>query len=406
MELVGANPAPRIRGTKPLPERSHYLIGNDPQQWRTHIRHYAGVRYQQVYPGVDLVCYGSDRRLEYDFVISPGGEPSSIRLAFEGADSLSVDPTGDLVVEISGEQLRHRKPRIYQVAGDRRQSVQGGFVLAGQAEVAFWVGAYDPARTLVIDPVLDYSTYVGGSFGDDNPSLTVDRFGNAFVIAEVFSADFPTTDGVFQPAHQNDSEPEDANDIAIFKLNAIGSALIYSTFLGGSGQELSGCKGAAIAVDGAGNVYVSGRTESADFPTTAGAFDRTLNGAFDTFVAKLDPDGANLLYSTFLGGVDEDRDACIAVDEMGYAVVSGETASAGFPTTPTGFDTTHNGGGRDIFVSKLRLEGNGADDLVYSTFLGGLDEDTDPSHVLDSSGMVYLVGRDGVGELPDDARRL
>ena len=195
MELVGANPAPRIRGAKPLPGRSHYLLGNDPQQWRTHIRHYAGVRYQQVYPGVELVCYGSDGRLEYDFVISPGGEPSSIRLAFEGADGLSVDPSGDLVVEIGGEQLRHRKPRIYQVAVDRRQPVQGGFVLAGQAEVAFWVGAYDPARTLVIDPVLDYSTYVGGSFADDNTSLTVDRFGNAFVIAEVFSADFPTTDG-------------------------------------------------------------------------------------------------------------------------------------------------------------------------------------------------------------------
>ena len=164
------------------------------------------------------------------------------------------------------EQMRHRKPYLYQVADEERQTIAGGFVVTGQREARFWVGDYDATQRLIIDPVFDYSTLVGGSAADDNASLVVDRFGNAYVIAEVFSRDFPTTSGVLQPVHRNDTEADNANDIGIFKLNAIGSDLVFSTFIGGSAEDVTRCKGSAIAIDDDGNVYVSGETESGDFP--------------------------------------------------------------------------------------------------------------------------------------------
>jgi hypothetical protein len=382
--FVGANHDPKVSGQDELPGKANYLIGNDPAKWRTGMPTYARVRYQALYPGIDLVYYGNQRQLEYDFVVAPGAHPQAITLAFEGADELEVDARGDLVLHTAAGALRHRKPVIYQEIDGVRREIPGGYVSKGRHHVGFQVAAYDVERPLIIDPTLVFSTYLGGSSFESALGIAIDGAGNAYVVGGTQSADFPTTPGALLTTLNG------GFDAFVAKLDPTGSALVYATYLGGNNIDQS----SGIAVDGAGNAYVSGSTQSRDFPTTPGAFQTTSNGDFDAFVAKLDPTGSALIYATYLGGNNIDQSGGIAVDGAGNAYVSGSTQSTNFPTTPGAFQATFKGGFGDAFVTKLDPTGS---TLVYSTYLGGSDSDrgsgiAGSSIAIDGAGNAYVSG--------------
>ncbi|MBI3660936.1 SBBP repeat-containing protein [Candidatus Acetothermia bacterium] len=315
MKLVGANAHAPVSGLGKLPGKVNYLRGNDQTKWFTGIPVYAKVKYQTVYPGVDLVYYGNQQQLEYDFVVAPGTDSKTITLGFEGADKLEVDAQGELVVHTAGGQVHLHKPLIYQETNGVRQEISGGYALKEKKnEVSFRVGAYDASRPLVIDPVLVYSTYLGGSAPDESHGIAVDSAGNAYITGITRSSNFPSTLGAFQAILTPSSGPFCCNptsDIFVTKLNATGTALVYSTYIGGGGPD----NGISIAVDSAGNAYVTGETQSTDFPITAGAFEAALSGDSNAFVIKLNAEGNGLLYSTYFGGNGGDQAGFgIAVD--------------------------------------------------------------------------------------------
>ena len=282
MELVGANPTAHAFGFDDLPGRTNYFLGNDPKKWHTNIPTYAKVKYQNIYPGVDLVYRGSQKRLEYDFIVSPGCDPSRISLELNGADRISIDAEGDLVLQIRAGVLRLRKPVIYELVNGRRRSVSGSFVIRDKRFVSFRIEAHDPSKPLVIDPVVVYSTYLGGSGGDSGSGIAVDSSGNAYITGNTFSTDFPTA-SPFQAALGG------TDDAFVIKLNAVGSAVVYATYLGGSGGD----SGNGIAVDSSGNAYVTGSTSSTNFPT-ASPFQGTLGGSKgNAFITKLNAAAGN-----------------------------------------------------------------------------------------------------------------
>jgi hypothetical protein len=383
MRLVGANPAAKAKGEEELPGKANYFIGNDPDKWRTNVPTYAKVRYEGVFPGVDLVFYGNQRQLEHDFVVSPGADASRIAFRLGGSKKVSLDAEGNLVIVVEGGELRLQRPLIYQDGSGGRRDIPGGYLLKGAREVAFIVDAYDHTKPLVIDPVLAYSTYLGGSSEDSGNCISVDSSGNAYVAGTTYSTNFPTTRGAFQTSLAG------VANVFITKLNPGGSGLVYSTYLGGSGGD--GALG--IAVDSSGNAYVTGSTESSDFPTTAGAFQTTFGGGnFHVFVTKLNPTGTALAYSTYLGGSYAEEGNSIAVDSSGDAYVIGSTASSNFPTTAGAFQTSLMSTG-STFVTKLNRSGSA---LVYSTFLEGSGGSSPlapgNSIAVDSSGNAYVIG--------------
>ena len=392
MKFAGSEPNPRVTAHDELPGKVNYLFGKDPAKWRTGISTYARVAYENLYPGVDLVYYGNQQQLEYDFIVKPGTDPDVVALRFEGANQLNVDAQGELVLQTSGGEVRQRKPVIYQNVDGVRREVAGNYKLKDTDTVGFELGKYDASRPLVIDPVLVYSTFLGGANVDTGNDITVDASGNAYVTGTtqllVVPSTFPTTAGAFDTTHNG------SRDAFVTKLNPTGSALVYSTFLGGS--DLDSASG--IAIDSSGNAYVTGSTASPDFPTTAGAFDTTRSGFRDAFVTKLNPSGSVLVYSTLLGGIDDELGRSIVVDTSGNVYVAGTTTSAGFPTTPGAFDTTINPNEVfEAFVTKLNSTGSG---LIYSTFLGGSNGSGDPSIALDASGSVYVSGSTSSADFP------
>jgi hypothetical protein len=398
MNLVGANPAAQVTGLDQLPGTSNYFIGNDPSQWHTHIANYGQVQYQGVYPGVNLVYYGNQQQLEYDFVVAPGANPGQIQFKVLGADSISLDKQGSLVLSTAlGDVLEHA-PVIYQEVGGARQPVAGQFVLLGQDEVGFQVGPYHASLPLTIDPVLSYSTFLGGSRDDEGWGIAVDRAGNAYITGGAGSTDFPTTAGAFQTSQ--------GGSAFVTKLNAAGTALIYSTYVGGSGHNLShgweGDASCAIAVDGSGTAYVTGYTPSTDFPTTAGAFQTTHasdGGGEDAFVTKLNATGTALLYSTYLGASGDDLGQGIAVDGSGNAYVSGFTSSTDLPTTAGAFQTNLRST-QNVFVTKLNATGTA---LIYGTYLGGSGDDVGYGIAVDGSGNAYVTGNTRSTDFPTTA---
>jgi hypothetical protein len=438
MKLVGANPHARVIGLEELPGKSNYLIGNDPKKWRANVPNYAKVKYANVYPGVDLVYYGNQGQLEYDFVVHPGADPRSIQLALvsdgqvgtqqktvgstmEAQDraaesqsaidnrkssiptALHVSAIGGLVVGTDAGEVIFHKPVVYQPAtynelrttnGGGRDFVEAQYVLRGDNRIAFKLAGYDRRRPVVIDPVLAYSTYMGGSsYEYGGTAIAVDPSGNAYVTGYTGSSDFPTTPGAFQTTFHSAC----CANAFVSKLNASGSALVYSTYLGGNVFD----QGSGIAVDASGNAYVSGSTSSSDFPTTTGAFQTTYGGGnSDAFIAKLNATGSALLYSTYLGGSGSDWGQAIAIDASGNAYVTGQTdqpppSPNNFPVTPGAFQTTFGGGGMsecyfaDAFVSKLNPTGSA---LVYSTYLGGNDDEQGTGIAVDASGSTYVSG--------------
>ncbi|MHC4953260.1 MAG: DUF7948 domain-containing protein [Planctomycetota bacterium] len=378
MQLVGCNPEPRVTGRDELPGKVNYYRGSNPDDWQTAVPTYGEVEYQDVYPGVDLVYHGAGCDLEYDFIVAPGGDPADIRLRFEGTDSMEIDDRGDLVLHVSSGVVRHRKPVLYQ----EREEIHGSFVIRGD-EVGFDVGAYDSERPLVIDPVLTYSSYFGGSdFDIARGSSAIDADGNVYFTGLTRSTDLPIADNVHGAVSGT------TNDVFVMKLNIRTNTLVYSTFLGGSAND----SGTELALDGDGNAYITGFTSSADYPTTPGSVQPVkAEPGFDCLITKLDPSGA-LVFSTFLGGKgngDDDGGWAITVDENHNVLVAGGAYSLDFPMKNPIQGT--NGGGRigDAFVAKLTASG---DDLIYSTYLGGDLGDLAACIATDAAGNAYVGG--------------
>jgi hypothetical protein len=368
MQLVGGNPTMAMVGEDPLPGKVNYFLGNDRSQWHTHIATFAKVEYQQVYPGIDLDYYGNGQDLEYDFVVAPGADPGVIRLGFAGADGVAVNAQGDLVIHAGGPDILQHKPLVYQEVNGARQEIASSFVVTSDHspltthQVGFALGAYDASRPLVIDPVLSYSTYLGGSGDDYGVAIAVDpATGDALVTGYSSSTNFPTANA-FQPTNHG------GYDAFVTRLSADGSALVYSTYLGGSDVDF----GRGIAVDPAtGDALVTGYTSSTNFPTANALQPNYGGGEYDAFVARLSADGSALVYSTYLGGGGDDFGWSIAADPAtGDALVAGSTYSTNFPTANAFQPTNH--GVLNAFVTRLSADGSA---LVYSTYLGGSDAD-------------------------------
>ncbi len=402
MQLTGSNPSLRVQGQERLPGTSNYLLGSDPSEWHTNVPAYARVQYPNVYDGIDLVYYGNQGQLEYDFVVAPHVDPKPIQLHFAGAQSLRIDPAGNLVISASNGSIAFHKPVVYQLENGHRRTVSGRFTLLADNSAGFSLGRYNQAEPLIIDPTLVYSTYLGGSNSDTINAIALDVSGNAYLTGTTLSADYPVTPGVFQS-----TDTDLKSSVFVTKLNSSGTALIYSTYLGGSGGPSGGDIGQSIAVDAAGDAYVTGYTYSANFPTTKGAYQTTNKAAAvsgsTSFVTKLNPTGTALLYSTFLGGTTSDNATSIAIDTAGDAYVAGVSYSANFPVTAGVLQTTNKSAPSydgSAFVTKLNPTGTG---LLYSTFLGGSGDYIAQATVcvaIDKLGDAYVSGEVSSADFP------
>jgi hypothetical protein len=379
MQLIGANPVSEGVGLDELPGRSNYFVGNDPQQWRTNIPNYAQVAYHDVYPGIDLVYYGQQRQLEYDFRVAPGADPHAIVLDFQGVDQLELDAQGNLVLHTSAGAVIQQAPVLFQESNGTRTTVPGRYVLQGDHQVRFDVGPYDASRPLVLDPQLVYSTYLGTSGLSGGLGIAVDPAGNIYVTGQTNSPNFPTANPI-QPILKSLID----TNVFVAKLDPSGSTLLYSTYLGGNGFD----SGKGIAVDAAGNAFVAGFTTSRDFPLAHPLQPVFGGGGSDAFVAKLNATGSALVYATFLGGDHDDEANGIAVDSAGDAYVAGQTDSTTFPVV-NALQPLHEGSYVDGFVTKLNAAGSA---LVYSTYLGGGDVDFASGIAVDGVGNAYVTG--------------
>jgi len=378
MRLAGANPHPAKTAFGQLPGKVNYFFGNDPAKWRTNVATYAKVEYKNVYQGVDLIYYGNGGRLEYDFVVAPGSDPRTIKLGFQGAEKLNLDSQGNLALRVNGRPaLELRKPLIYQEQNGTRKEIAGGFLVHGK-QVMFELGPYDNTRPVIIDPVFAFSTRLGGSRSSSGQSIALDSSGNIYITGDTNSTDFPIAKAE-QPHHGG------STDLFVTKLSADGSKLLYSTYIGGSGDDV----GYGIAVDAAGNAYVTGDTSSTNFPVEK-AFQKALGGMFDGFALKLSADGSKLLYSTYIGGSQGDRGYAIAVDASANAYITGYTYSTDFPLLNP-IQKAFTDGNVHCFVTKLDASGSA---LAYSTYLGGGNDRPDQATgiAVDSAGNAYVTG--------------
>ncbi|MGH9769659.1 MAG: SBBP repeat-containing protein, partial [Blastocatellia bacterium] len=375
IKLDGALPAKQVTALNLLPGKSNYLIGADPNKWHNDIPNYARVEYHEVYPGVSLAYYGTQRALEYDFIVTPGRDPGVITVSFEGADRIELDGAGDLALHLNGAVIYQRSPVIYQQAKGGRRTVTGRYVMRGEKQVGFEVEGYDASKPLVIDPVLEYSTYLGGGGDDTGQGIKVDGAGNAYVAGVTSTTDF-TVKNSAQGVNRG------GTDVFVTKLNATGDTIIYSTYLGGVGDDAAN----GIAVDSSGAAYVTGNTTSSDFNTRA-PLQPASRGGSEAFVAKLNASGSQLVYSTYIGSSGEDVGYGIAVDAAGSAFVTGYTSANDFNTqAPL---QSSNRGDFDAFIAKLNPAGSA---LSYSTYLGGAGGDLGSSIAVDGSGNAYVTG--------------
>jgi hypothetical protein len=401
MRFAGANPHAQIVGLNELHGKSNYFIGNDPRKWCTDVANYQQVEYRNIYPGIDLLYKGDQRQLEYDLLVAPGADPNYIQLAFEGTQKIEVGPDGGLMLYTANGILRQHKPLVYRIAGGTRQLVESRYLIQNGHRVSFETERYDMSQAMVIDPVLEYSTFLGGGSGNMIDSISeavaVDSFGNAYVTGATDISTFPVTANASQPTIGGQL------DVFITKLNSGGSGLLYSTFIGGNDQE----EGFGVTLDSSGSAYVTGRTYSADFPVTAGAFQTSGGGTFpsagDAFVLKLVPDGNKLAFSTYLGGNGLSLGFDIATDPSQNVYVTGKTRSGDFPVTQGALQTVFGGGTcsgfpcEDAFVAKLGPDGT---NLLFSTYLGGNDSDVGLGIKVDSGSNIYVAGASFSGNFP------
>jgi hypothetical protein len=377
MALVGARTDAPVAGEATLPGKVHYFQGGRSTSAPTFRR----AKASGIYPGVDVVYYGNRRELEYDFVVAPGADPGQIRFRLEGAKEVALNEEGGLDISLDAGELELRKPEVYQeVAGERRM-VASNYRLDANHELGFELGEYDPSLPLVIDPVVVYSTLLGGAGFDSGSAVAMDDAGNVYVTGYTDSTDFPTVGGGTAPR---------GGDAFVTKLSPDGSQVLFSVYLGGSGADA----GRGIGVDSAGRVVVSGTTDSPDFPVV-GAFQPTLAGGTDAFVARLSSDGATLEYGTYLGGSGSDGASRLALDPDGNVYLTGYTNSTDFPVSLNAMQPAFSGD-YDAFVTKLAAAGG----LVFSTYLGGRDGDSGSGIAVDAARNVYVGGSTDSGDFP------
>ena len=407
MRLAGANANADLVAVDQLPGKTNYFIG-PAENWRTNIPNYRRILQRHVYPGIDISYHGTEGQLEEDFVVSPGADPLAIRLAFEGAKTLRTNSGRELILTLEGGVVTLRAPIAYQEINGSRKLVSANYAVLKDGRVKFRLGDYDQHLPLVIDPILAYSTYLGGSDIDGANAIAVAPDGTAFVAGGTFSTDFPTA----HPLQKNRLGPPDLpQDAFVAKLSADGSALLYSTYLGGSADDVAN----GIAVDAFGDAYVVGTTHSPDFPVTGGSFDPTCadDGACgakkcdnlnlvvsNAFVSKLNPEGSGLIYSSFLGHFENVTGRAIAVDANQIAYVTGSTEfnplpqgsfCGPFPITPNAFQPTFGGnsGNTDAFVTQISATGS---TILYSSYLSGSDESIGFGITADTSANAYVTG--------------
>lgn len=387
--LLGTSESEHMVGNQRMEYRCNYFLGSDKSRWQTDVPNYAEIEVKNIYPGVDLRFYGNARQMEYDFLVTPGADYHQISFRYENVKLLQVDQQGRLVVGTDWGTVSEQAPAVYQESGGSRIPVGSKYSLAPDGTVSFEVNRdYDPSLPLTIDPVLVYSTYLGGSANDWGLGIDVDNAGSAYVCGSTASADFP----VLNPSQGSFGGFWDAY-VAKFSLD--GSSLVFATYIGGSGSDA----GMRIAVDAAGCPYLTGETWSPDFPTQ-NAYDESFSGGTDAYVVKLSSAGNTMIYSTFLGGSDpgnsvEEIGYGITVDEAGSAYVVGRTNSTDFPKV-NAFDSGL-GGTRDAFVSKFSPTGNA---LEYSTYLGGSKTETAFGVAVDDSGHATVIGRTECADFP------
>jgi hypothetical protein len=404
MRFVGGAKSPDLEGADRLPGVTNYLIGSNPADWRVGIQSYARVRYSEVYPGIDVVFHGDRGSLEYDLVVMPGADPRAVRLAFDGAESVNLDGTGRLLIEGPGGRLTQDPPTAYQLVDGQRHEVDSRFATDAAGRVSFELGSYDSAVSLVIDPVIGYSTFLGGEHSDIANAVAVDSAGSVYVTGETDSTMFPLRNP-FDPTIGGGTcgFGFPCRDAFVAKLNPAGTKLAYATYLGGNSDDM----GLGIAVDAEGSAYVTGNTSSTNFPTQ-NAIQPAFGGGTcsetgcigDAFVTKLGPTGTSPVYSTYLGGAGNDQGNGIAVGADGQAAVAGVTQSGNFPTRKA-FQPSI-AGVRDGFVSKLAAAGTS---FQYSTYLGGHETGFDlvesaRAVALDAQGSAYVTGETTAPDFP------
>ena len=375
----GANRFSQPHGESPTAEKTHYYVG-PAENWRSD-SHFERVRYSRIYPGIDLVFLIKSGELEYNFEISPGADPSVIRIHYERANP-ELDRNGELRVKVAGITITQRRPRAFEKMGERARPIECSYVFSRNGDVVLATAAYDHRASLLIDPVLIFSTYLGGPGFDAIYGVASDTAGNLYVTGETDSSALTSTAGA----------PRSSRDVFVTKMNSAGTQLLYTVYLGGGGND----SGKAIAVDASGNAYITGVTSSQDFPVTGGTVSSRDSGAEDAFVSKLDSNG-HLVYSTYLGGERSDYGFSIAVDAAGDAYVAGQTGSTAFPVTAGAFQTSNRGGLSDCFISKLNPA---ASALLYSTLVGGAGIDLCAGLTIDSAGNAYVTGTTYSSDLP------
>ena len=396
--LAGANARAAAEAEEPLSGRFNYLLGNDPSQWVRDVPTFGRIRYRAVYPGIDLVYYGSGGRLEHDFVVAPGADPRRIRMRLSGVNSMEVDSQGDAVLRVGTRSIAWKKPLLYQSVAGLRRRVEGRYRVESRSELGFEVGVYDPLRPLIIDPVVVYSTYIGRGGNETASRLAVDNNGNVYLTGVSTDNSYPTT-----PGSSALTPPLARGNIVVTKLNADATELVYSTIFGGAGIDL----GLGIAVDSQGAAYITGATTSDDFPTTAGVLQRTYGkpvGEFantpalgDCFITRLNSAGNAISFSTYLGGSGLEACSSIVLDATGNIYVTGGTSSPNFPVSEGAFQRSFRGGrgtypvlkNADAFVAKLN---NNATKLIYGTYIGGNGEEAGTSIAVDADGNAYVAG--------------
>jgi hypothetical protein len=392
MKFVGMNPSAQISGNDALAGKVNYLVGNSPSQWRSGVPAFGKVRVENIYPGVNVVYYGNGRQLEFDFDLAPGVDPQTIAIRFDGAQKISVNSQGELVVSLNGGDLIQHPPVVYQNTGATRREISGGYKILDPHTATFALGSYDHSLPLVIDPVLSYSTYFGGNYGDVIHAIALGSDGSIYVAGETLSTKFTNAPSGYQTTYGGGTITGDA---FVAKFDNLGTNFIYFTYLGGSAEDAA----YGLAVNN-GNAYITGDTESPDFPTKNALYpqigSKILSQGFylpDAFVAELNATGSQLIYSTYLGGNSQDIGKAISVDASGNAYVVGVTYSTNFPCSANAYQKkllcTNALVCANAFVAKIT---NGGSSLSYSSYFGGTNFDEATAVALDSSNYIYVAG--------------
>ena len=360
-------------GEGELNHQSNFFQGSDLEKWHTNVPNFKQIAYPDIYDGIDLIYYSTINGLKYDWRVQPGTDPGIIQERYESAKSVKIDTDGSLIITTGHGVLREAPPYCYQV----EKEILSRFIIREDNTISYLIGNYDGTQPLVVDPMI-FSTYIGGELREQAEDIALDGNGNAYVTGGTFSTNFPTSQSAYQKSNKG------YGDVFVFKLTIDGKNLVYSTFVGGEGGDL----GVSMDIDSENNIYVTGYTESSDFPTTDGAYNTTHSGNADVFVFKLSSDGSTLKYSTYIGGSETDKGQGIALDEERNAYVTGFTESPDFPATNGTYNTSHSGDD-DAFVCKLSSDGS---DLLYSTYIGGREQDIGTGIKLDGEGNAYVTG--------------